>query len=90
MNVSAFIHRHPVGVYFSVAFLISYGGFVVVDGPRLVRGEALRSLDALLLFPALVVGVGLLGIILTAGADCQHRRRGDGGLPRAGRAQWHG
>ncbi len=69
MNVRAFIQRHPVGVYFTLAFLISYGGFVVVDGPRLVRGEALRSIDALLLFPALVVGVGLLGIILTAVID---------------------
>jgi uncharacterized protein len=69
MNVRAFIQRYPVGVYFSAAFLISYGGFVVVDGPRLMRGEALRSLDALLLFPALVVGVGLLGIILTAVVD---------------------
>ncbi len=69
MNVRAFIQRYPVGVYFTLAFLISYGGFVVVDGPRLVRGEALRSIDALLLFPALVVGVGLLGIILTAVID---------------------
>jgi hypothetical protein len=69
MNVRAFIQRHPVGVYFSLAFLISYGGFILVDGPRLVRGEALRSIDALLLFPALVVGVGLLGIILTAVVD---------------------
>ena len=69
MNVRATLQRHPVATYFSLAFLISYGGFVVVDGPRLVRGEAIRSIDALLLFPALVVGVGLLGIILTAVVD---------------------
>jgi membrane protease YdiL (CAAX protease family) len=69
MNVRAFIQRHPVGVYFSLAFLLSYGGFVVVDGPKLARGEAIQPLDALLLFPALVVGVGLLGIILTAISD---------------------
>jgi membrane protease YdiL (CAAX protease family) len=69
MNVRASLQRHPVATYFSLAFLISSGGFVVVDGPRLVRGEAIRSIDALLLFPALVVGVGLLGIILTAVVD---------------------
>jgi membrane protease YdiL (CAAX protease family) len=69
MNVKAFIQRHPVGVYFSLAFLLSYGGFIVVDGPKLARGATIRPLDALLLFPVLVVGVGLIGIILTALVD---------------------
>src|SRR5262245_34598403 len=69
MNIRAFIQRRPVGVYFGLAFLLSYGGFVVVDGPRLARGEAIQPMDALLLFPVLVVGVGLLGIILTALSD---------------------
>lgn len=69
MNIKAFIQRHPVGVYFSLAFLLSYGGFIVVDGPRLARGQAVQPLDGLLLFPVIVVGVGLLGIILTAVVD---------------------
>jgi membrane protease YdiL (CAAX protease family) len=69
MNISAFIQRRPVGVYFSLAFLLSYGGFVVVDGPKLARLEPIQPFDALLLFPVLVVGVGLLGIILTAIVD---------------------
>jgi membrane protease YdiL (CAAX protease family) len=69
MNIRAFVQRHPVGVYFSLVFLLSYGGFVLVDGPKLARGEAIQPLDALLLFPVLVVGVGLVGIILTAISD---------------------
>jgi membrane protease YdiL (CAAX protease family) len=69
MNIKAFIRRRPVGVYFSLAFLLSYGGFIVVDGPKLARSEAIPPLDALLLFPVLVVGVGLLGIVLTAIVD---------------------
>jgi uncharacterized protein len=66
MALRAFIQRHPLTIYFGLAFLLSYGGFVVVDGPKLLRGEGLRSMEALILFPVLVVGVGMLGILLTA------------------------
>jgi membrane protease YdiL (CAAX protease family) len=69
MTLRAFIHRHPLTLYFGLAFLLSYGGFVVVDGPKLLRGDGLRSIEALILFPVLVVGVGLLGILLTAIVD---------------------
>jgi len=69
MKIRAFIQRYPVGVYFGLVFLLSYGGFVVVDGPKLARGATIQPLDALLLFPVLVVGVGLIGIILTAIVD---------------------
>ena len=69
MTLRAFIQRHPLTTYFGIAFLLSYGGFVVVDGPKLLRGEGIRSIEALILFPVLVVGVGLLGILLTANVD---------------------
>ncbi len=75
LSACSFAEGKNAHEYFSLAFLISYGGFVVVDGPRLVRGEAIPSIDALLLFPALVVGVGLLGIILTAVVDGRNRLR---------------
>src|SRR5262249_3420793 len=42
---------------------------LVVLGPKLVRGETIPALDALLLFPVLVVGVGLTGLVLTALVD---------------------
>lgn len=65
MNIKAFIQRHPVTIYFAIAFLLSYGGFLVLDAPKLLRGETLQPLDALLLFPLIVIGVGLAGLILT-------------------------
>ncbi len=34
MNIKAFIQRHSVITYFVIAFLISYGGFLVVVGPK--------------------------------------------------------
>jgi CAAX protease family protein len=65
MNVKVWIQRHPVVSYFGLVYLISYGGFLVVVGPKLLRGEAMQATDAFLLFPVIVVGVCLVGIALT-------------------------
>jgi CAAX protease family protein len=69
MNVKVFIQRHPVFTYFGLVYLLSYGGFFVVVGPKLLRGEARQSTDAFLLFPVIVVGVCLVGIALTGIVD---------------------
>jgi membrane protease YdiL (CAAX protease family) len=69
MGISAWVRRHPVIAYFGLAFLLSYGGFLVMEGPKLLRGAAIVPTDALLLFPVLVVGVGGLGVLLTALVD---------------------
>lgn len=68
-SIKALIQRHPVATYFSLVFLISWGSFLVVVGPKLIRGEAMQSTDAFLLFPAIVVGVCLVGIVLTSIVD---------------------
>jgi membrane protease YdiL (CAAX protease family) len=65
MNIKTFVQRHPLATYFGASFIISWGSGLVVLVPKLVRGEAIPATDALLLFPVLVVGVGLTGIILT-------------------------
>jgi membrane protease YdiL (CAAX protease family) len=69
MNVKVWIQRHPVVSYFGLVYLISYGGFLVVVGPKLLRGEAMQATDAFLLFPVIVVGVCLVGIALTGIVD---------------------
>ena len=69
MNIKTFIQRHPVASYFGVAYLFSYGGFLVLVGPKLLRGEAMQSTDALLLFPVIIIGVCLTGIALTGIVD---------------------
>jgi membrane protease YdiL (CAAX protease family) len=69
MNVKNYIKRHPVITYFGLVYLISYGGFFVLVGPKLLRGEAMGSTDAFLLFPVIVVGVCLVGIALTSIVD---------------------
>lgn len=65
MKIKAFIQRHPLATYFGLVLLISYGSFVLVVGPKLLRGGAEQPTDAFLLFPIIVVGVCLVGITLT-------------------------
>jgi len=68
-GTKTFVQHHPIASYFCIAFLLSYGGFLVVEAPKLLRGETIQPLDALLLFPVIVIGVGLAGIALTRIVD---------------------
>src|SRR5215510_13484461 len=63
--MKAFIQRHPLTSYFSVTFLVSWGSGLVVLVPKMIRRESIPGMSALLLFPVLVLGVALIGIILT-------------------------
>ena len=69
MNIKMFIRRHPLVTYFGLAYLFSYGGFVVLVGPKLLRGQPMQPTDAFILFPIIVVGVCLTGIALTGIVD---------------------
>jgi uncharacterized protein len=58
--------RHPVWTYFLLVFSISYGAFLLVVGPRILRGGTERAADAeFILFPVLVVGVFVVSLSLT-------------------------
>ena len=65
MSTRAFVQRHPLTTYFGIAFLISWGSGLVMLAAKFVQEGSTHSPDALLLFPILVVGVGLTGTILT-------------------------
>ncbi len=69
MNVKKLIRRHPVVTYFGLVYLISYGSFLVLVGPKLLAGKAMQATDAFLLFPIIVIGVCLVGIALTSIVD---------------------
>jgi membrane protease YdiL (CAAX protease family) len=69
------VRRHPVLIYFSLVLLISYGGFAVLFGPTVLRGQAVTATDTeYILFPTMVLSVCLLGLAFTAITD------GRGGL----------
>ena len=69
MNFYSFIKRHPVVIYFFLAFMISWVGIFVAGGPKFIRGEAMNFSDALLMFLPMLAGPSLAGFICTGIVD---------------------
>jgi membrane protease YdiL (CAAX protease family) len=67
--MKSLVQRYPLTTYFGIAYLISWGSGLVVLVPKLVRGEVIPTTVALFLFPVLVIGVALTGVVLTGIRD---------------------
>jgi uncharacterized protein len=57
--------RHPVACYFGLTFLISWLSAFLVAAPHLLRAQSLPKLTGILMFPAMLLGPSLTGILLT-------------------------
>ena len=75
------VRHRPLAWYFGLAALLSFVAFAVIGPPKL-DGSGGRPPLALAMFPVMVIGIGGVGVALTAILD------GSPGL-RAMRQRWH-
>jgi membrane protease YdiL (CAAX protease family) len=69
VNVTAHVRRHPLASFFALAYATSLIALLVIGLPSLRDAPTRWSVLPLVMFPVMVIGVGLTGLGLTALID---------------------
>lgn len=63
------VARRPLSCYFALTFGISWLGAFALVAPHIVRGETVPKFAGLMMFPIMLVGPSLAGILMTLKLD---------------------
>ena len=69
LSRESLLARRPLSCYFALAFGISWLGAFALVAPHLARGEAVPKFAGLMMFPIMLVGPSLGGILMTSKLD---------------------
>ena len=63
------LQRYQVSAYFLLTFAISWAGALAIATPSLIRGTPMSRLTGILIFPAMLLGPLVSGLLMTRAVD---------------------